>query len=110
MGNMDVYQIWFDLKADTNEANFATALGLFLDHLENERMIETWRMMRCKLGLRFDGLSEFLVLVETEDLAQLDRAFKATAAREGMTDELHFSANEMVQGVKFALYRDWPDG
>ena len=30
-------------------------------------------------------------------------------AEEGETDRLHFEANGMVQGVKFALYRDWPD-
>ena len=106
---MDVYQIWFDLKPGTDEGKFAQALGLFLDHLESERLIETWRMLRCKLGLRPDGLQEFVVLVETENLAQLDRAFSQTASREGLVDELHFTANAMVVNVKFALYRDWPD-
>lgn len=106
---MDIYQIWFDLKPGTDEGKFAKALSVFMDHLEGERMIETWRMLRCKLGLRPDAFPEFVVLVETENLAQLDRAFKAAAAREGMVDDLHFSANAMVQGVKFALYRDWPD-
>ena len=107
---MDVYQIWFDLKPGTDEATFSEALALFLDHLESERMIETWRMLRCKLGLRPDTLQEFVVMIETEDLAQLDKAFNAAAAREGVVDDLHFTANAMVQGVKFALYRDWPDG
>lgn len=106
---MDVYQIWFELKPGTDEGKFSEALGLFLDHLEGERMIETWRMLRCKLGLKPEAFPEFVILVETEDLAQLDRAFKAAAAREGEVDDLHFSANAMVQGVKFALYRDWPD-
>lgn len=106
---MDVYQIWFELKPGTDEGKFSKALALFLDHLEEERMIETWRMLRCKLGLKPEAFPEFVILVETEDLAQLDRAFKAAASREGVTDELHFSANAMVQGVKFALYRDWPD-
>lgn len=106
---MDVYQIWFGLKPGTDEGKFAEALGLFLDHMEEARRIETWRMMRCKLGLRPEAFPEFVVLVETKDLAQLDRAFTAAAAREGLTDELHFTANAMVEGVKFALYRDWPD-
>ena len=106
---MDVYQIWFELKPGTKEETFAEAVTLFLDHLEAERKIETWRMLRCKLGLRPDALPEFVILVETEDLAQLDKAFAATAAREGLVDDLHFSANAMVQNVKFALYRDWPD-
>lgn len=106
---MDVYQIWFELKPEADEGKFASALALFLDHLESQRQIETWRMLRCKLGLRPDAFPEFVVLVETENLTQLDKAFTAAAAREGITDELHFTANAMVQGVKFALYRDWPD-
>lgn len=106
---MDVYQIWFEVKPDTEEAEFAEAVARFLDHMKAEGRIATWRMMRCKLGLRPDHFPEFLILVETEDLAQLDKAFTAAAAREGKTDELHFAANAMVQNVKFALYRDWPD-
>ena len=106
---MDVYQIWFELKPDADEGKFSEALSLFLDHLEGERMIETWRMLRCKLGLKPEAFPEFLVQIETLDLAQLDKAFKAAAAREGEVDDLHFSANAMVQNVKFGLYRDWPD-
>jgi hypothetical protein len=48
-------------------------------------------------------------MIETRDLAQLDEAFRAAAAREGEVDELHFSANAMVTNVKFGLFRDWPD-
>ena len=106
---MDMYQVWFELKPDADEGKFSEAVGLFLDHLESERMIETWRMLRCKLGLRPDMFPEFLIQIETLDLAQLDKAFKSAAAREGLTDTLHFSANKMVRSVKFALYRDWPD-
>ena len=106
---MDVYQIWFDLKPDTDERKFAEALTLFLDHMEEKRAIETWRMLRNKLGFRPEAFPEFVILVETQDLEQLDKAFNAAAAREGLTDELHFKANAMVQNVRFALYRDWPD-
>lgn len=106
---MDVYQIWFDLKADVKEQTFVEAMRLFLDHMEAERKIASWRMLRCKLGLRPDTLQEFVILIETENLTQLDKAFTAAAAREGLVDDLHFTANAMVQNVKFALYRDWPD-
>ena len=106
---MDIYQIWFELKPGTDERKFAKAIAMFLDHLEAKRTIETWRMLRCKLGFRPDTLQEFLILVETQNLAQMDTAFNATAAREGLTDELHFKANSMVQSVQFALYKDWPD-
>ncbi len=106
---MDVYLICFDLKPDTDEPVFAEALARFLDHLAGEGRIERWRLLRCKLGLRPDAAREFMVLIETRDLAQLDRAFQAAAAREGETDRLHFAANGMVRHVTFALYRDWPD-
>ena len=107
---MDIYHIWFDLKPDADEEDFADAATAFLDHMEAKGALAGWRMTRCKLGLRPDAFPEFHIMVETEDLTQLDRAFKAAAAREGDTDRLHFAANSMVQGVKFALYRDWPDG
>lgn len=106
---MDIYHIWFDLKPDADEDDFADAVTAFLDHMEAQGRLAGWRMMRCKLGLRPDAFPEFHIMVETEDLTQLDRAFNAAATREGETDRLHFSANSMVQGVKFALYRDWPN-
>ncbi|MEL6258188.1 MAG: DUF6614 family protein [Pseudomonadota bacterium] len=106
---MDLYDIWFDLKPETDERDFAVKLKAFLDHVQAEGRIESWRMARCKLGFRPDAFAEFHIRIETEDLAQLDRAFKVAAAREGETDRLHFAANALVTNVKFALYRDWPD-
>ena len=106
---MDIYHIWFDLKPGTDDRDFATALTAFLDHLEERRVLEAWRLTRCKLGLKPDAFAEFHVMIETLDLAQLDKAFGLAAARKGEVDTLHFAANQMVQNVKFALYRDWPD-
>ena len=106
---MDIYHIWFNLKPDTDEGRFAEAVTAFLDHMQAEKTIAAWRMMRCKLGLRPDRVPEFHIMVETENLAQLDRAFGLAAARSGETDQLHFTANAMVQDVTFALFRDWPD-
>jgi hypothetical protein len=106
---MDIYHIWFDLKPGTDERAFAKVLPAFLDRMKADGRIEAWRMMRCKLGLRPDAIREFHIMIETRDLAQLDEAFRAAAAREGEVDELHFSANAMVTNVKFGLFRDWPD-
>ncbi len=106
---MDIYQIWFDLKPDTNENVFAEDLKAFLNRLQQKDRIKSWRVMRCKLGLRPESLQEFLVFIETDNLAQLDAAFRSAAKREGETDTLHYAANRQVQNVKFALYRDWPD-
>ena len=106
---MDVYNIWFDLKPATDEDDFADAMTAFLDLMEHDGAIVGWRMMRCKLGLRPDIVPEFHIMVETEDLTQLDRAFNRAAAREGEVDTLHYRANGMVQNVRFGLFRDWPD-
>ena len=106
---MDIYHVWFDLKPGTDERAFAKALPAFLDHMKSDGRIESWRMMRCKLGLRPDDVREFHIMIETRDLAQLDTAFRAAAARSGETDTLHFSANAMVTNIKFGLFRDWPD-
>ena len=106
---MDIYHIWFDLKPGTDERAFARALPAFLNRMKEDGRIEAWRMMRCKLGLRPDTIREFHIMIETRDLAQLDTAFRAAAAREGEVDELHFTANAMVTNVKFGLFRDWPD-
>ena len=106
---MDIYNIWFDLKPGTDEPAFAKALAAFLDHMQQNGRIESWRMMRCKLGLRPDHIREFHIMIETRDLAQLDTAFRAAAKREGETDTLHFTANAMVTNIQFGLFRDWPD-
>lgn len=106
---MDIYHIWFDLKPGTDDRVFAPALGAFLDRMTSDGRIESWRMMRCKLGLKPDDVREFHIMIETRDLAQLDTAFRAAAKREGEVDELHFTANAMVTNVRFGLFRDWPD-
>ena len=67
----------------TDERAFAKALPAFLDHMKSDGRIESWRMMRCKLGLRPDDVREFHIMIETRDLAQLDTAFRAAAARSG---------------------------
>ena len=78
---MDIYHIWFDLKPGTDDRVFAPALGAFLDHMTSDGRIESWRMMRCKLGLKPDDVREFHIMIETRDLAQLDTAFRAAASR-----------------------------
>jgi hypothetical protein len=106
---MDIYHVWFDLKSGTDEGDLAVGMRGFLDYMQSENLIESWRLMRCKLGLRPDDVREFHIMIETKDLAQLDEAFKSAAARTGKTDALHFSANAMAANVKFGLFRDWPD-
>lgn len=106
---MDIYNIWFDLKPETEEKNFATSLAKFLAHMRNQNTITSWRLTRCKLGFRPNEIPEFHVMIETNNLEQLDRAFSLATANHKKTDELHFEVNDKVRNIKFALYRDWPD-
>lgn len=106
---MDIYHVWCDLKSGSSDSEFAKRLGVFLDDLKSDGRIESWRLTRCKLGLSPDGMPEFHIMIETNNLDQLDKAFKSLAPKAGESHERHFSANSMVQNLKFALYRDWPD-
>lgn len=107
---MDIYNIWFDLKPETEEASFATAMARFLNHMRQHNTISSWRMSRCKLGFRPNEFPEFHVMIETNNLAQLDKAFNLATSEDSETDQLHFNVNGKVANIKFALYRDWPDG
>lgn len=107
---MDMYNIWFDLKPEIEKAKFASSLGNFLNHMREQNTISSWRLSRCKLGLRPNELPEFHVVIETKNLEQLDRAFHLAISNQHETDQLHFDVNSKVTNLKFALYRDWPDG
>ena len=62
----------------------------------------------CGFGCTVD-VCENGILLETEDLTQLDRAFNHVASRGGAVEGLHHSVNSLVEDVFFALYRDFPD-
>lgn len=106
---MDIYHVWCDLKPGQSDQIFGERFTLFLDRLKSAGKIENWRLTRRKLGFAPDGMPEFHFMIETQDMDQLDQAFRALAPKEGPTHAIHFAANEMVQNLKFALYRDWPD-
>ncbi len=106
---MDHYHIWCDLKAGVSDTEFADNVRSYLEHLKAEGLIATWRLTRRKLGLGDPRLPEFHIVLETEDLAQLDRAFQHVATRGGPVEGLHHAVNSLVDEVMFGLYRDFPD-
>lgn len=106
---MDIYHVWFDLKTGEDDWAFAGHLRAYLDHLRAEDRIAGYRLTRCKLGFRPDGMGEFHVMLETRDLAQLETAFQRVAGRDGPTEDLHHAVTSRVSGLRFALYRDFPD-
>lgn len=106
---MDIYHGFFNLKPGVSDTKFATDIAAFLDFLETERRIESWRLMRRKLGLGPEELGEFHIMIEVRDLAQLDAAFGMVSTRAGDVETKHASINQQIAGIKFALYRDFPD-
>ncbi len=106
---MNIYHIFCTLKDGTSDMAFAKALANWLDHLKTANMIESWRLMRRKLGLGPDDLGELHIMIETASLAALDEAFTLAASRTGAAETLHFEVTRKIKSVKFALYRDFPD-
>lgn len=106
---MDLYHIWCNLRPDVSDLEFCESTNAYLDRLRELGRIEGFRITRRKLGLGPSELGEFHIMIEVQDLAQLDSAFREASARQGEVEMLHASVNQRAQDVRFALYRDCPD-
>ena len=104
---MEVYELSVDLRSGVRDVDFVSALEAYLGALRDEGRIESWRLLRRKLGLGTG--TEFKVLIETRDLAQLDQAFEAVSARTDPIEQVHHGVNSLVTNFQAALYRDFPD-
>jgi hypothetical protein len=104
---MDVYEISADLGPGVRDVDFAAAVEAYLEVLRRDGLIESWRLLRRKLGLG-EG-AEFKVLIETRDLAQLDAAFTAVSTRSEPIESVHHAVNSSVVNFRAVLYRDFPD-
>ena len=106
---MDVYQISLDLKPGIRDHQFVAALEGYLGHLKADGKIESWRLLRRKLGLGLAALGEFQILIEKRDLAQLDAAFTSASRRNEPIEGAHYGVNSLVANFQAGLYRDFPD-
>ena len=104
---MDVYEIQVDLRPGVRDVELVAALETYLGALADDGRIESWRLLRRKLGFGAGG--EFKILIETRDLAQLDEAFRAVSSRTEPVESAHHGVNSLVVGFQAALYRDFPD-
>jgi hypothetical protein len=104
---VDVYEISVDLRPGVRDLDFVAAIEHYLGGLARDGRIESWRLLRRKLGLGSAG--EFKVLIETRDLAQLDDAFRAVSTRDEPTEGAHHGVNSLVTNFQASLYRDFPD-
>ncbi|MDH3594754.1 MAG: hypothetical protein OEU09_03370 [Rhodospirillales bacterium] len=106
---MNVYHIGCNLKGGVRDAEFTDRAARYLGHLREQGLIAGYRITRRQLGLGPPHLPEFHLTVETEDLAQLDKAFSHVASRGEPVESFHHAVNSLVCDTFFALYRDFPD-
>jgi hypothetical protein len=104
---VDVYELSVDLRAGVRDLDFVAALDAYLGALQREGRIESWRLLRRKLG--FGSGTEFKVLIETRDLAQLDTAFQLVSTRQDPIEGAHHGVNSLVTNFQASLFRDFPD-
>jgi hypothetical protein len=104
---VDVYELSVDLAPGVRDLEFVAAISRYLGTLQADGRIERWRLLRSKLGL--GARSEFKVLIETRDLAQLDAAFVVVSTRADPIEEFHHGVNSLVTNFHAALWRDFPD-
>lgn len=106
---MDTYHAWFDLRNTAKDLEFSKRVDAFLGHLKETGRIEGYRLSRRKLGFGPAELGEFHLAIEVKNLSQLDDAFLHAATRGDDIEPLHAAVYSMIERVKFALYRDFPD-
>lgn len=106
---MDLYQIWCNLRPGVKDLDFADAVQGYLGHLQSKGLIRRFRLARRKFGFGPPGLGEFHIEIETDDLAQLDRAFSEVARREGELEKLHARVYGSVTDFQSGLLRPFPD-
>ena len=107
---MDIYHIWADKEGDISDLEWVNNMRSFLDHLQSESKLESYRITRCKMGFRSMNIPEGHIMMEFLDMGQMDSAFKRVAPLEGELENKHRSFNQFVSGnIQHALYRDWPD-
>jgi hypothetical protein len=106
---LDIYHAWCDLMPGVSDVTFAENVAAYMGHLQEQGLIESWRLTRRKLGFGAPGLGDFHVMIEVKNLAQLEQAFERVAGRREPVEGFHFGVNSLAQNVVFALYRDFPD-
>lgn len=106
---MNLYHCFIDIKHEAKALAFAQALDAWLSRLKDGKVIADWRLLRLKLNLASEGHSDFMLEIEVEDLAQLDRAFRYIGRREDEIETLHQRVSSMIAKTRFALYRPYPD-
>ena len=108
---MDIYHIFADHTKDTDAYSFVKKMNVFLDNMVALGKMQSYRVMRMKLGFRSMNLPEFHIMMEFKNMQQLDDAMTAVLRNEKNIDESHVTFNSLVDvnSIQHFLYRDFPD-
>ena len=107
----DLYTIWANKKGDIDDEDWVNGMRSFFDHLISEGKMESYRITRCKMGFHsIPDLPDWMIIMEFQNMAQMDEAFRRVAPRRGELEKKHRSFNQFVgDDIQHALFRDWPD-
>ncbi|HEU0223255.1 MAG TPA: DUF6614 family protein [Paracoccaceae bacterium] len=106
---MNLYHCFIDLRDDAKALSFAHAIGTWMEYHRLKGTIASWRLLRRKLNLAADSYRDFMLEIEVEDLAQLDRAFRLVSSQSDEVERLYAQITPMIARAEFALYRPFPD-
>ncbi len=106
---MTLYHCMIDLDQETKALSFARAVEDWMGLLQSRGAIRSWRLLRRKLNLAADSCRDFLLEIEVEDLAQLDRAFRLVGQPDDEISAAYGQVHRMVARSDFGLYRAFPD-
>ncbi|MFN3259771.1 MAG: DUF6614 family protein [Pikeienuella sp.] len=106
---MNLYHCSIDLRDSAKAMSFAVAMEAWMNALQAQGVILSWRLCRRKLGFGGPRARDFLLEIEVEDMAQLDQAFRFIGSGGDQVEKLHNSVHQMVGEVDVALYRPFPD-
>ena len=89
---------------------FASAADHWLSGLVDRGLIADWRLYRRKFGLASSRHSDVLLLIEVQDMAQLENAFRTLSEAADGTDQKRYDLlHEMIGDLDIGLYRPYPD-
>ncbi len=103
------YNIWVDLKPGVKDLEMIQAAKTYLQGFIDRGQMVSYFVDRRTFGFGIDGIGEFHFRLSFNDLAQMDGALGAAAARSGEVEIHHAALYTKVINFKSALYRDFPD-
>lgn len=106
---MNLYTCSIDLKDGAKALAFAHAVELWMEHLHAQGVVSAWQLFRRKLNLASNSYRDFILNIAVDDLAMLDRAFKASGSLDDETDRLYHAVHDMICETDFGLFRPFPD-